>query len=208
MARIDLNVPFAEKDHAKRLGARWDGDRKVWYVPDGVTPGAFGRWLPALPDINVRASSYLIAQSEAHCWKCRELTQVFGFLLPAGHETLEPDDEDDNRDVWYGHDEPTILSYVTKLAPAVVNQVKAMTRHYRVDFSKTTGSSYWMNHCEACGMKQGDFELFCEPDGAFFPMDEQAASQIVLHTFSEPFSALHPRLDRRWHRHGDVQVRR
>lgn len=187
MARIDLNVPFAEKDDAKRLGARWDGDRKVWYVPDGVNPGAFGRWLPALPDINVRASNYFIAQSETHCWKCRELTQVFGFILPSGHEALEPDDEEDDRDVWYRHDEPTILNYVTELLPAVANRIKTMTRHYRVDFSKTTGSSYWMNHCEACGMKQGDFELFCEPDGAFFPMDEQAASQIVLQTFSEPF---------------------
>lgn len=31
MLRIDLKVPFAEKDEAKQLGARWDGERKVWY---------------------------------------------------------------------------------------------------------------------------------------------------------------------------------
>lgn len=29
--RTDLRVPFAEKDEAKRLGARWDAARKVWY---------------------------------------------------------------------------------------------------------------------------------------------------------------------------------
>lgn len=40
MPRIDLTVPFAEKDEAKRLGARWDGERKLWYVPDVV----YGKW--------------------------------------------------------------------------------------------------------------------------------------------------------------------
>lgn len=36
MPRINLQVPFNEKDAAKRLGARWDGDGKIWYVPEGV----------------------------------------------------------------------------------------------------------------------------------------------------------------------------
>lgn len=35
MARVDLKVPFAEKDEAKSLGARWDPQAKVWYVPEG-----------------------------------------------------------------------------------------------------------------------------------------------------------------------------
>lgn len=29
--RINLQVPYAEKDAAKRLGARWDMARKVWF---------------------------------------------------------------------------------------------------------------------------------------------------------------------------------
>jgi len=29
MPRIDLNVPFSEKDEAKLLGARWDVQHKV-----------------------------------------------------------------------------------------------------------------------------------------------------------------------------------
>ena len=187
MPRIDLAVPFAEKDEAKRLGARWDGERKLWYVPDGVDAGAFGRWLPSEPDISVRSSSYFIAHTTKPCWKCSEHTSVFGFILPAGHETLEPDEDDDERDAWYRYDEPTIVHYVTDLLPAVAARIKAFSRHYRVDFSKTTQSSYWMNHCEHCGMKQGDFEMYCEPQGAFFPMDERAASLIVLHEFAEPF---------------------
>jgi hypothetical protein len=40
-----LNVPYAEKDQARELGARWNPTRKRWYVPDGVAPEPFERWL-------------------------------------------------------------------------------------------------------------------------------------------------------------------
>lgn len=40
-----LKVPFAEKDEAKALGARWNGERKSWYVPDGKPTEPFERWL-------------------------------------------------------------------------------------------------------------------------------------------------------------------
>lgn len=46
VSRIDLNVPFQEKDEAKSLGARWDRINRVWYVPEGVDAGAFQKWLP------------------------------------------------------------------------------------------------------------------------------------------------------------------
>ncbi|MCP1674508.1 exodeoxyribonuclease VII large subunit [Natronocella acetinitrilica] len=41
-----LNVPFAEKDAAKALGARFDGSRKSWFVPPEIDAAAFSRWLP------------------------------------------------------------------------------------------------------------------------------------------------------------------
>jgi hypothetical protein len=40
-----LNVPFAEKDAAKALGARWDAAKKKWYVPSGVAAELFERWM-------------------------------------------------------------------------------------------------------------------------------------------------------------------
>jgi hypothetical protein len=30
--RVDLRVPYSEKDEAKALGARWDPSIKKWYV--------------------------------------------------------------------------------------------------------------------------------------------------------------------------------
>lgn len=39
-----LAVPFAEKDAAKKLGARWNAERKSWYVPPGTDVTLFKRW--------------------------------------------------------------------------------------------------------------------------------------------------------------------
>lgn len=44
--RVDLIVPFAEKDRAKALGARWDYAKKCWYVVDSDRLESFLRWMP------------------------------------------------------------------------------------------------------------------------------------------------------------------
>ena len=45
---IYLDVPFAQKDQAKSLGARWDGAAKKWYIPDHLEAEKdnFALWLP------------------------------------------------------------------------------------------------------------------------------------------------------------------
>jgi hypothetical protein len=47
---IILKVPYAEKDQAKALGARWNNDRKAWYVPDGQATAPFERWITSQHD--------------------------------------------------------------------------------------------------------------------------------------------------------------
>ncbi len=44
--RTNLNVTFPEKDEAKRLGAKWDTARKVWYVENVPNISLFKKWLP------------------------------------------------------------------------------------------------------------------------------------------------------------------
>lgn len=39
-----LNVPYAQKDAAKALGARWDAVHKKWYVPAGKDVAPFAQW--------------------------------------------------------------------------------------------------------------------------------------------------------------------
>lgn len=46
--RINLLTPFAEKDAAKALGARWDSTKKLWYIVDVADLTPFLRWIPNL----------------------------------------------------------------------------------------------------------------------------------------------------------------
>jgi Domain of unknown function (DUF5710) len=48
---INLKVPFNEKDQAKSLGARWNAEAKLWYVPQGVEAAPFEKWLSSAPNV-------------------------------------------------------------------------------------------------------------------------------------------------------------
>ncbi len=47
--RINLKVAFKDKDKAKSLGARWDYERRTWFIcnMEDLTP--FMRWIPKSP---------------------------------------------------------------------------------------------------------------------------------------------------------------
>src|SRR5208283_4721116 len=42
--KIYLNVPFEEKEEVKSLGARWDRNKRSWFIPPGVDPKPFAKW--------------------------------------------------------------------------------------------------------------------------------------------------------------------
>lgn len=44
--RIDLKVPYPEKDSAKALGAPWDAAKKIWHIKDVADIAPFLRWIP------------------------------------------------------------------------------------------------------------------------------------------------------------------
>jgi hypothetical protein len=188
MPRIDLDVPFRDKDAARRLGARWDADARRWFVPASLDPTPFARWLPGAEAVNVRAPRYFIATSSRPCERCLGLTRVHGFLLPADHETLYADD-DTGLESWEAGTEPTLLCFVDYLAPAVAARMRAVAPGYRLAASEMTGGPCWLNHCEHCHAPLGDEETFCEPGGGFLAFTPEEAARITLDAVEEPFAA-------------------
>ncbi len=56
--RVDLTVPYARKEEAKALGARWDGDKRTWFAPAGTDLQGFDqRWLPKNCEIDAEPGS-------------------------------------------------------------------------------------------------------------------------------------------------------
>ena len=65
--RVYLAVPFAEKEEAKALGARWHHTSKVWFVPAGADPQLFARWILKEPVLVTGTPSDPPANSRKLC---------------------------------------------------------------------------------------------------------------------------------------------
>lgn len=42
---INIRVDFSDKDEVKKLGAKWNGEDKTWYIPAGLDYSPFAKWL-------------------------------------------------------------------------------------------------------------------------------------------------------------------
>lgn len=202
MTRMDLNVPYAEKDEAKALGARWDPQKKTWYIPEGVEIGMLKKWLPPpvhaglehKPEFRIRSPFYYIAESLSHCWKCSARSPVFSFILPEEHEEFRFFEDEDfkvsyDMGEWQTHGYRGTVSNVRDMSTQVTSQIRRFTQDFKLAYSRAAGTGYFMNHCQHCTAKLGDFFMHCEPGGAFFPTSPEQASKITLFRVSERFDS-------------------
>jgi hypothetical protein len=144
-------------------------------------------------DANTRSSTYFIAQGLQRCEHCGQLTPVLGLMLPAGHETLAVETDEapgtPADEIWESTDADATLFYIEYLSAAVQHRLRQFSVHFRHDYSETMDSSYWMNHCSFCSVQLGDFDLHCEPEGAFMPVSPDAAATIRVREVLEPIEA-------------------
>ena len=58
-----INIPYSEKDQAKKLRAKWDPAKKSWFIPKGSNKDCFEKWLPKGQkedaDINTRSQGLI-----------------------------------------------------------------------------------------------------------------------------------------------------
>jgi hypothetical protein len=137
-------------------------------------------------DANVSANNYFVAQTHTACWKCKQSTRVAGVIVPPGFEEVEDWGNDPEVVV---HDDAAFVHNISDLCEAVAARLKHVASKLYMDSSTTSRESYWMNHCDHCSAKQGDFFLFSEPGVAFFPTTEDEMSRIGVIRIDEPFVA-------------------
>jgi hypothetical protein len=128
----------------------------------------------AIADNAIVAAEAWVLSAKTACYQCHANTRVFTILL-AGPFTLRG-----KPDLVVAPDDDAILTLTT--AAPLPNEALAVIGEssrgrYRLDHSHTARSSYWMNHCEACDAKLGDYYRE-RPGEAFFPMDDDGFAQL------------------------------
>jgi hypothetical protein len=145
---------------------------------------------PSFPDANVRSQTYYVARTSVRCPHCGYSTRLLALAMPRDHETVHANAHDESvQDVWQRADANALLFYVEGLPRAVQKRLQQLSRFFHLAYDPGAMNSYWANHCEHCGNLLGDYELHCEPEGAFLPTSEDAAKDIRLLLFQESFAA-------------------
>ncbi len=104
-----------------------------------------------------------VAVTGTRCWKCDAEMKVAALIAP---------------NVVDAPGEVLVLQGVCDLPNPILLFVQARVPHYRLGYSRTIESEYFANHCPLCGAITGDFYLFSEPGGPFWPETADAAAAI------------------------------
>jgi len=75
-----------------------------------------------------------------------------------------------------------------ELATAII---QASQGKFRPDFSKTIAETYWMNHCQECDAKIGDWFVH-KPGEAFFPTTDEEQAKLTGELVAGPFTFIGP----------------
>jgi hypothetical protein len=126
-------------------------------------------------ELEATAPLYLLESTEP-CWKCGQPQSVIA--IGSFNVECEGARIGDGKNL-------ILLSNVESMPDAVFAYVAARNNRFKKHHSYTADSTYYANTCE-CGANFGDFYLFMEPDGAFFPTTASAASKVIVEAM--PFS--------------------
>lgn len=69
-----IYAPYEDKDKVKALGAKYDPDVKMWYIPEGIDKNKFSQWA-SKPQTEYASPEY----------EFKKFLQSFGADIPAGH---------------------------------------------------------------------------------------------------------------------------
>lgn len=124
-------------------------------------------------------AAYLL-EGEYRCDSCGRPTKVFS-LMAVGPLKIEGN--------LFGSDEDfsCVLRRLESLpVPLAIVAEAASGGRFRLDFSRTAGERYYMNHCEHCGGKVGDWYVH-NPGKVFFPTHRDEIARVTGQRFEGPF---------------------
>ncbi len=176
-----LNVPYEEKDEAKKLGAKWNPQLKKWYVEKRKDYRKFIKWiLGDKEQVYILCDCFYIVEGIHTCFKCKNPTRVIGYGIKKYFDVCNPEDYGEEEAWNFEDDEIHIASNIHPLPAQLLNYLKEQYGYYE-SYSKTVNDSYLANHCSSCKVIQGNFYLFGEVDSPFWIDSENQAKKLKLY---------------------------
>ncbi len=174
-----LKVPYGEKEEAKALGAKWNVELKKWYISSRRDYPKFQKWY-VNPNADLIISNHLfIIVGEQECFKCKQKTKVVS--LAADMYTIVDDQQFE-----FNEGDINFIQDIDGIPQTLEKYLKDNYQYY-LGYSKTTQSKYYGNHCDNCGVLQGNFFLYSEPDSPFFMDSIEKAKSLTVFKVDLPF---------------------
>lgn len=173
-----INIPYNEKDEAKKLGAKWNPNVKKWYVTDRRNYCRFSKWiLRDCEDALIVFNNIYIIEGEQRCWKCKRTTKVIGLGI---REHLIINENTEISDLQDCYTESNIhLAWADNEDSIPPKLLRYLKEHYfvKTGYSKTLGEKCFANHCMYCQSLQGNYFLFQEVES---PLSTMAESNTLI----------------------------
>ena len=158
-----LHVPYEDKDEVKKLHARWDPAKKLWYA---TTPKDYYKFRKWISDKTILRNRLYILDKAMTCWKCKQTAEVYAIGIPDGNIiNLYPNESDSRLS-------KTGLQIVAPSVGIHVNLMNLLNKNFGLDirYSKTVKQKYFTNICQNCGATIGDYFVFAQDFEAPFSL--------------------------------------
>lgn len=189
-----LDVPFDQKDEAKQMGAKWNADKKKWYVNNREEYHKFAKWFSQDGELELIICDHLYIIEAFHkCFKCGKNTKVIGFgienyIILDLEEFLDDGDISEiDEGIAEHHDGEINIAYQIEPLPKKILEYIQGKYNYKMTYSKFAGTTYPANCCDHCDTLQGDHYLFSDAGGPFFLDSKQKISDLKLCKIHLPF---------------------
>lgn len=166
MHRTYLFVPPEQNAEVETLGAKWDSNRKSWYV-DGEPSSSLARWSSLLEDdeFSIVSNDASVASARTACSHCGQETQVICIYCLSGTVLEEPL-------------ERFTIYDIRVIDDALLEELKRWPQFHQITVGDAIGE--FANHCEACGHAISDIDLHSEPYHVFFDIAHAQDGVIAL----------------------------
>lgn len=179
-----LNVPYEEKEEAKALGARWKPEYKKWSVFLGKDYYKFDKWIPKYQGNVILCDYIYIIIGKHECFKCHKETNVVGLGVEKHMNIIE--DDHGKRHYSFYKDDIHICPFVDGLPKNICDFVSD-NYGLKYGYSNVVKKRYLANHCQNCGVIQGNFFLFDEVDSPFFLYEASDVKKLEIYKVKLPY---------------------